>query len=67
MVITLLAELPLTPVSTQSASNMLHGPEGSAPCDHLLPFQRSICGVPESWPTAHTLVAEMAEMALSGT
>jgi len=65
--ITSLAESPPTPVSTQLFSNTLHGPDGSALCDHLLLFQWSICGLPESWPTAHTLVAEMAAMALSGT
>jgi hypothetical protein len=53
-------------VNAQSASNTLHGPEGSALCDHLLPFQWLICGVPESWPTVHTLVADIAVMALSG-
>jgi hypothetical protein len=66
VVITSLAESPLTPVSAQSASNTLHGPVGSALCDHALPFQWLICGVPESWPTALTLVAVMAVMAFSG-
>jgi hypothetical protein len=65
--ITSLAESPPTPVSTQPFSNTLHGPDGSALRDHEAPFQWSICGLPESWPTAHTLVAEMAVMALSGT
>jgi hypothetical protein len=33
MAITLLAEVPLTPVRLQSASNTLHGPVGSALCE----------------------------------
>src|SRR5580658_2201849 len=65
-VITSLAESALTPVNAQSASNTLHGPEGSARCDHLLAFQWLVCGVPESRPQVHALVAHLAVMDLSG-
>ena len=66
MAITLLAESPLTPVRLQSASNTLHGPDGSVLCAQELPLYRSMSGVPLLWPTAQTLLAETAEIAFSG-
>ena len=65
--ITSLAGSPLMPVSTHVFSNTLHSPDGSALWFHELPFQWSICGLPESWPAVHTLPAEIAVTALSGT
>ena len=60
------AESPLTPVSTQSFSNTLHGPDGSATRDHLVPFQSSVSGVPDTSPTAHTSFVEIALIPYSG-
>ena len=62
---TSLPELPLTPVSAQSASKALHGPDGSELCDHEEPLKCSMSGVPVSSPTDHTLLAEMAVTELS--
>ena len=66
MAITSPAELPLTPVRLQSASNTLHGPDGSVLCDQELPLSCSMSGVPLLCPTAQTLLADTAEIAFSG-
>jgi hypothetical protein len=64
--ITSLVASPLIPVSTQSASKVLHGPLGNATEDHLAPFQFSVSSEPFACPTAHTSLGEIALIAFSG-